>query len=91
MQPHMPPAHRAAIASFATGACIRSHAAAGPPALREAYNECVAQLQQFRSQHRAFAHSYIAKWAQQETTGTGGSDFMPALTGYRDTTGRHAL
>lgn len=87
----MPPAHRAAIASYAEGTCIRSLAAGGPPALREAYNETVHQLQQFRSQHRAFAHNYIAKWAKKETTGTGGSDFMPALTGYRDTTGRHVL
>jgi indoleamine 2,3-dioxygenase len=49
----------------------------------------VEELRKFRSQHRAFAHSYIARFAQQEqATGTGGSDFMPALAAYRDTTGR---
>ncbi|EFJ47548.1 hypothetical protein VOLCADRAFT_91976, partial [Volvox carteri f. nagariensis] len=59
--------------------------------LREAYNAAIEEMERFRSQHRAFAYSYIAKWARRETTGTGGSDFMPALTGYRDETARHLL
>lgn len=34
-----------------------------------------------RSQHKAFAFNYIAKFAKAEAQqkGTGGSDFMPAL------------
>ncbi|PNW70203.1 hypothetical protein CHLRE_17g710200v5 [Chlamydomonas reinhardtii] len=59
--------------------------------LRDAYNEAVAEMEKFRSQHKAFAYNYIAKWAKRETTGTGGSDFMPALAGYRDTTQKHLL
>ncbi|GLC73238.1 hypothetical protein PLESTF_001350500 [Pleodorina starrii] len=59
--------------------------------LLDAYNTAIQEMERFRSQHRAFAASYIAKWARRETTGTGGSDFMPALSGYRDTTGRHVL
>lgn len=59
--------------------------------LRDAYNAAVEEMERFRSQHRALAHSYIAKWARRETTGTGGSNFMPALTGYRDDTSRHLL
>jgi indoleamine 2,3-dioxygenase len=51
----------------------------------------VAELQAFRGQHRAFAHAYIAQFAKKEATGTGGSDFMPALTAYRDSTGRHRM
>jgi indoleamine 2,3-dioxygenase len=52
----------------------------------QAYNETVHQLEQFRAQHRGFAQKYIAQFAKKETTGTGGSDFMPALTGYKQTT-----
>ncbi|KAG2450683.1 hypothetical protein HYH02_004522 [Chlamydomonas schloesseri] len=59
--------------------------------LRDAYNEAIAEMEKFRSQHKAFAFNYIAKWAKRETTGTGGSDFMPALAGYRDTTQAHLL
>lgn len=42
---------------------------------------------------QAFAFNYISKHAKRETaeTGTGGSDFMPALQGYRDATARHVL
>lgn len=61
----------------------------GPGELRDAYNAAVEELERFRSQHKAFANAYIARWAKKETTGTGGSDFMPALAGYRDTTARH--
>jgi len=41
---------------------------------------------------QAFAFNYIAKHSKKaEETGTGGSDFMPALQGYRDATARHML
>jgi hypothetical protein len=40
MRAHMPPAHRAAIAELAAaGPCVRTAAAAGPAALRAAYDE----------------------------------------------------
>ncbi|KAJ9514692.1 hypothetical protein QJQ45_028427, partial [Haematococcus lacustris] len=66
------------------------------PALRDVYNEAVTQLQRFRSQHKSFAGTYIAKWAQQEereahVKGTGGTNFMPALGGYQGTTAKHRL
>ncbi|GIL76253.1 hypothetical protein Vretifemale_5731 [Volvox reticuliferus] len=93
---HMPPAHRAFLRRLATANSgptnVRSYVQRVATAeLRDAYNAAVEELERFRSQHRAFAHSYIAKWARKETTGTGGSDFMPALTGYKDTTSRHVL
>ncbi|GFH28217.1 predicted protein [Haematococcus lacustris] len=48
------------------------------------------------SQHKSFAGTYIAKWAQQEereadVKGTGGTNFMPALGGYQATTAKHRL
>jgi indoleamine 2,3-dioxygenase len=63
----------------------------GGSSLVEAYDEAVHQLERFRAQHRGFAQAYIAKFAKQETTGTGGSDFMPALTGYKQTTAASKL
>lgn len=60
--------------------------------MQPAYNECVHELEKFRSQHKAFAFNYIAKHSQRaDETGTGGSDFMPALAGYRDATSQHRL
>lgn len=60
--------------------------------LQAAYNECVAELERFRSQHKAFAFNYIAKHSKREgEKGTGGSDFMPALAGYRDATSQSRL
>lgn len=59
--------------------------------LVDAYNEAMYELERFRAQHRGFAQQYIAKFAKKETTGTGGSDFMPALTGYKQTTAASKL
>lgn len=66
---------------------------AHPCSLQGPYNDCVAELDRFRSQHKAFAFSYIAKHSKRAEgkTGTGGSDFMPALAGYRDATARSLL
>jgi indoleamine 2,3-dioxygenase len=60
--------------------------------LVEAYDEALLQLERFRSQHRGFAKSYISEPSrrraagEEEREGTGGSDFVPALTQWRDTT-----
>ncbi len=52
----------------------------------------MAELERFRSQHKAFAFNYIAKHSKRQgEVGTGGSDFMPALAGYRDATRQHLL
>lgn len=58
--------------------------------LVEAYNEAVFELERFRAQHRGFANSYIAQWSKKEV-GTGGSDFMPALSSYKEATAAHRL
>lgn len=89
---HMPRAHRAFIASLEAGPSLREAAEAGPSSLKAAYNECVHQLERFRSQHKGFASAYIAVPGRKaDEKGTGGSDFMPALTSYRDATARHLL
>lgn len=85
MESHMPPAHRSFINNLRTrGGSLRSFC------LRyrgttEAYNEAVHQLSLFRNMHKAFASKYIAAFSNKEK-GTGGSDFMPALSSYQQTT-----
>ncbi|MEW5300281.1 MAG: hypothetical protein WDW36_003222 [Sanguina aurantia] len=103
MQAHMPPTHRAFIAAVAGPHAVsaRGHTAWSAVvgarrggALRGAYNGAVGELERFRAQHRAFAYSYIAKFSKAAVggdKGTGGSDFMPALQGYRETTAGHRL
>ncbi|KAL4421502.1 hypothetical protein ABPG75_010793 [Micractinium tetrahymenae] len=89
---HMPPAHHAFVAALEAGPSLQAAAGAGPPSLKAAYNECVHQLERFRSQHRGFAAAYIVVPGRKANEkGTGGSDFMPALTSYRDATARHML
>ncbi|GFH27103.1 uncharacterized protein HaLaN_25366, partial [Haematococcus lacustris] len=98
MRAHMPPAHRAFLTSLEAsggGEAVRQ-LCNQRPALRDVYNEAVTQLQRFRSQHKSFAGTYIAKWAQQEereadVKGTGGTNFMPALGSYQGTTAKHRL
>ena len=58
--------------------------------LVDAYDAAVHELEKFRAQHRGFAQQYIAQWSKKEV-GTGGSDFMPALTAYKKTTAEHKL
>jgi indoleamine 2,3-dioxygenase len=87
----MPPAHRAFISSLEQGPSLRD-AALAAPSLRDDYNRAVTELQRFRAQHKAFAFHYIAKHAQRGgEVGTGGSAFMPALSGYQAATEEHLL
>jgi indoleamine 2,3-dioxygenase len=94
MRRHMPREQRAFLAACEAAPPLRAAAqAAGPGALRDAYDEAVAGLSAFRTQHRNFAAAFIAKHsprAEQEK-GTGGSDFMPALAGYQRHTARAKL
>ncbi len=82
----MPIKHQAA------GPSVWSFVASSPPSgeLRDAYNECVQELEAFRAQHASFAFRYIRRFSEQEK-GTGGSNFMPALTGYKTITAKHLL
>ena len=101
MRAYMPPAHRAFLRGLERGPTLRAAvlgaaaaSSAAAPRLRRAYNECVAELERFRAQHRHFAAAYIATQSRKAADGergTGGSDFMPALAGYREATSRHLL
>jgi indoleamine 2,3-dioxygenase len=70
---YMPPAHRAFIAAL-DGAAVRA-AAARSPALRDAYNACVAAAAEFRRVHLTLAATYVAAKVENPK-GTGGTDFM---------------
>lgn len=71
--------------------CRRSSSPAA--ALVDAYDAAVSELERFRAQHRGFARAYIAQFSDKdsEEVGTGGSAFMLALKGYRETTATHRL
>ena len=93
MRQHMPRQQRAFLAAREAAPSLRGAArAAGPGALADAYDAAVAERAAFRSQHRGFAAGYIAAHARRAgEKGTGGSDFMPALTGYQRHTAGAAL
>jgi hypothetical protein len=78
------------------GPSIRAYVAgAKDAALLEQYNEAVQLLTSFRQQHKGFAHSYIAQHSKKQKAGgdvgTGGSNFMPALRAYGQTTADHVM
>lgn len=93
---YRPPAHRAFIDRVRELSRLRAFAAAGPPALREAYNDCVVCLTRFRSRHLEYAASYIHRQARDTLgndtdVGTGGTPFMRYLAKHRDEAERHLL
>jgi indoleamine 2,3-dioxygenase len=92
MRCHMPPAHRAFLATLEAGPSVRQavQTLSAAAALVDAYDAALSELERFRAQHRGFARAYIAQFSDKEV-GTGGSAFMPALKGYRDTTAAHRL
>jgi indoleamine 2,3-dioxygenase len=87
MESHMPPAHRAFVRDLrGRGNGLRSLCTQRDRGMREAYNETVNELEKFRRMHKGFASKYIAVFSSKDK-GTGGSDFMPALSAYQKTTG----
>lgn len=93
MRLHMPREHRQALASLEAATSLREcvQKASTASQLRDSYNEAVEELTKFRAMHKQFAATYITKQAPKEERGTGGSAFMPALTGYQRTTSTHVL
>ncbi len=88
----MPPAHRTFLARLVSGPSVRAavleltasqHSGGG--GLAEAYDATLVELERFRAAHRGFAERYISVFSRAEV-GTGGSDFLPALASYRQTT-----
>jgi len=98
MQDYMPPKHRAFIAEINRSSQLRAYvkARAGEtPELRVAYNDCVIQLEKFRSTHLEYAASYIHRQAPHTNNstdvGTGGTPFMQYLKKHRDESAAHLL
>jgi indoleamine 2,3-dioxygenase len=78
------------VGSVANGSSSGSSSGLCQGSLVDAYDAAVHELEKFRGQHRGFAQQYIAQWSKKEV-GTGGSDFMPALTAYKKTTAEHKM
>jgi indoleamine 2,3-dioxygenase len=96
MRQYMPPDHRAFVENLEAGPSLRTFAHDGGGNVKELYNACVAQVEQFRSKHLEYAAKYIFHQAQKDSknphdVGTGGTPFMPYLKKHRDETRDSAL
>ena len=97
MRDYMPPAHRRFVAHLEEASRVRETVAdAGRAPLREAYNECLRILADFRGKHLEYAGRYIYQQSRQweanpATVGTGGTPFIPYLSKHRDETLSHLL
>lgn len=99
MREYAPPKHRAFIESVEAGPPIRDYVlrnAGRLPALRDAYNECIHQVELFRSQHLEYAATYVQKQSLKSPynpteVGTGGTPFLRYLKKHRDETAEHRI
>lgn len=92
MRDYMPPAHREFIAGIRS---VREHVLQHLE-LRDAYNDCVTELEKFRAKHFEYAARYIHQQAQTDASnptdvGTGGTPFMPYLGKHLSETGEHVI
>lgn len=92
MRDYMPPDHRRLLAFVEKESRVREVvSAAAADSLRGAYDECLLELESFRSLHLEYAARYIFQQAQTDSAnpakvGTGGTPFMPYLKKHRDET-----
>lgn len=95
MRDYMPPADRAFVLALEQGPSIRDYVEqqrSSKPAVRDAYNMALAQLQAFRTLHIEFAARYILKPARtDEAVGTGGTPFTFYLKKHIKETAAHRL
>jgi len=97
MRDYMPAHDRAFIETIERGASVREYIVrhrSAAPSLRDAYNESVRTLYQFRRLHLEYAATYILKPAGAEKTaavGTGGTPFTLYLKKHIDETIAHLL
>lgn len=91
MRAYMPPRHRRFVADLERLPSVRDRITANgwdQPALLDAYNDTIMLLDRFRRIHLEYSVRYIKQQAPPESaaTGTGGTDFVPLLTGARKAT-----
>lgn len=97
MRDYMPVQDRAFIERLERGPSVRAYIAGNKganPWLRDAYNDCIEKLQQFRQLHIEYAALYIIKPAQgakQGEVGTGGTPFTVYLKKHIQETKNHLL
>ncbi len=99
MRSYMPPGHNAFINALEARSSIRDFVvkvSQNDPKIKELYNNCITEVQTFRSTHLRYAANYINK--QKETSlanptqvGTGGTPFMTYLAKHRDESTKHLL
>jgi indoleamine 2,3-dioxygenase len=99
MRQYTLPAHRSFLERIEAGPSVRSyiqHRAIREPALRDAYNACVAGVERFRGMHYEYAAAYIHKQSRKMAAnptdvGTGGTPFMAYLKKHREETSKHEI
>ena len=86
MRFYMPLKHRLLIETVEKASKIREFIIkSGSAELKEAYNECLERMFEFRDIHLNYAHSYIHQ-KTADPKGTGGTIFMPWLEQMRNET-----
>ncbi len=98
MREYNPPKHRAFFEDLEGMSTLRDYVEAKKathPALKDAYNDCVSEIQAFRTRHLEYAASYINRQSPKGNNptdvGTGGTPFMRYLKKHRDESGKHLL
>ncbi len=96
MRTYMPPLHRRFVEDLEQAPSIRDQIASNQwdrTELLATYNEVIALLDQFRRVHLEYSVRYIKQQAPSNSasTGTGGTDFVPLLSGARKATRDAAL
>jgi indoleamine 2,3-dioxygenase len=91
MRDYMPPNHRAFVEKLESGPDLRAFATKAGGRLGDLYNQCVTEVETFRSKHLEYAARYIFHQAQTDpknpsAVGTGGTPFIPYLKKHRDET-----
>lgn len=91
MREYMPREHRAFLEQVENKGSCREFVINSDKSVKELYNECIYELEKFRTKHLEYAHTYIFNQAQtsqanSNKVGTGGTPFTEYLKKHRDET-----